>query len=207
MAAFRNVWLAFVGMLIPAALFAASPSNPDLSHDGAFLTGQLLIAAESMSDPRFQNTVLVMIRHNADGALGLVINRPLGEQPLAKLLDAIGEKGDGVTGSVPIYAGGPVEREQAFVLHSSDYHGAGTLDITPDAAATGSADIFRDIAGKKGPGKFLILFGYAGWGAGQLENELAQHAWYTVPFDPKLVFDADRDKLWERALERRTRDL
>lgn len=160
-----------------------------------------------MADPRFQNTVLVMVRHNAEGAMGLVINRPLGEQPLAKLLDAIREKSDGVSGSVPIYAGGPVERERAFVLHSADYHGAGTLGITPDVAATGSPEIFHAIAGKTGPGKFLIVFGYAGWGAGQLESELAQNAWYTAPFDGKLVFDADRDKLWERALERRTRDL
>jgi putative transcriptional regulator len=195
-----------LALIAPAVLFAAAPPNPDVSRD-TFLTGQLLIAAETMGDPRFQNTVLVMVRHNGEGAMGLIVNRPLGEQPLAKLLDAIGEKSDGVTGSVPIYAGGPVERERAFVLHSGDYHVAGTLDITPEVAATGSPEIFHAIGAKTGPGKFIILFGYAGWGAGQLESELAQNAWYTAPVDSKLVFDADRDKLWEHALQRRTRDL
>jgi putative transcriptional regulator len=200
-------WLALAGVFIPAALFAAAPSNPDVGHDNAFLTGQLLVASETMGDPRFRHTVLVMVRHNAEGAMALIINRPIGEQPVVALLEAIGEKSEGVTGTVPIYEGGPVERERGFVLHSSDYRRDGTLSVTADVSVTASPEIFRDIAGPGRPGKFLVAFGYAGWAAGQLENEILHNAWSTIPFDIKLVFDADRDKLWERALERRTRDL
>src|SRR5436305_11984241 len=93
-------WLALAAALIPVVLFAAAPSNPDVKHDNAFLTGQLLVASETMGDPRFRNTVLVMVRHNAEGAFALVINRPIGEQKVAKLLEAIGENSDGVTGTV-----------------------------------------------------------------------------------------------------------
>jgi putative transcriptional regulator len=196
-----------LALLVPASLHGATPPRPDPTPGHAFLTGQLLVATEAMGDPRFQNTVLVMVRHNAEGAMALVINRPFGEQPLAKLLDAIGEKGDGVTGTVPIHYGGPVEPEKGFVLHSSDYRKPGTLDITGEVSVTVTQEIFRDIAARTGPGKFLIAFGYAGWGAGQLESEIAHGAWYTAPLDLKLVFDADRDKVWELAVARRTRDL
>jgi putative transcriptional regulator len=148
-----------------------------------------------------------MVRHNADGAFALVVNRPVGQQPVAGLLEAIGQKAEGAGGTVPVYAGGPVERQKVFVLHSGDYRQPATLDIAADLALTGTPEIFRDIAAGAGPRKFLIAFGYAGWSAGQLEGELARKAWYTAALDLKLVFDVDRDRVWELAVERRTRDL
>jgi putative transcriptional regulator len=194
-------------LLAPATLFGAVPSNPNVAPSHASLAGQLLIATPAMGDPRFQNTVLVMVRHNADGAMGIVINRPIGEQSLADLLQVLGEKSEGVSGTVPVFVGGPVQRELGFVLHSTDYRGPKTLDVTGEVALTTTAEIFRDIAANTGPKKILLAIGYAGWAPGQLENELAHNAWYTAPLDPKLVFDADRDKVWELAVERRTRDL
>jgi len=193
-----------VALLLPATLFGAAPSEPP---GQAWLTGQLLIAAPSMTDPRFQQTVLVMVRHNRDGAMAIVINRPLGAQPMARILEAFGEKAPGVTANVPVYLGGPVQLDRSTVLHSAEYRHNGTLDIDGHVAVTASMEIYRDIAANTGPQKSLVVFGYAGWAPGQLEGEMAQNVWFTAPMDLKLVFDADRDKVWDLAMERRTRDL
>jgi putative transcriptional regulator len=194
-------------LVVPATLSGAVPSNSDGPAAQPSLAGQLLIATPGMGDPRFQNTVLVMIRHNKDGAMGVVINRPLGEQSIARLLEAIGGKSDGVTGDVQVFSGGPVQPELGYVLHSTDYRRSGTVDIAGEVALTATPDVFRDIAAKAGPKKMLLAFGYAGWGPGQIENEMAHNAWYTASLDSKLVFDVDRDKVWDLAVERRTRDL
>jgi putative transcriptional regulator len=198
--------LAFAAVAAPAALFGATPPDTDPTQ-GRFLTGQLLVAAPSMSDPRFRETVIVMVRHSPDGAMGLIINRPAGEEPLANLLRAFGDESGTASGNVQVYAGGPVQKELAFVLHSTDYRRAGTIDVTGDVAMTANKDIVRDIATKTGPKKFMLVFGYAGWGPGQLDGELASNQWYTAPLDPALVFNAPRNKVWELAVERRTRDL
>jgi putative transcriptional regulator len=203
---FVRLILTLVAMAAPAALFGATPPDSGATQ-GRFLTGQLLVASPSMGDPRFRETVIVMVRHSRDGAMGLIINRPAGEEPLTNLLHAFGDDGGSATGSVPVYVGGPVQKELAFVLHSTDYRRTGTVDVTGDIAMTANKDIVRDIAAKTGPKKFMLVFGYAGWGPGQLEGELASNHWYTAPIDPALVFDAVRDKLWELAVERRTRDL
>jgi putative transcriptional regulator len=108
---------------------------------------------------------------------------------------------------VPVFVGGPVEPELGFVLHSGDYRRPETLGITAEVALTVTPEVFRDIAAKAGPKKSLLAFGYAGWAPGQLESEMARNTWYTAPLDARLVFDVDRDKVWELAVERRTRDL
>jgi putative transcriptional regulator len=197
----------FAALIAPAALHGAAPPDANPKQDQPSLAGQLLIASPEMRDPRFQQTVLVMVRHDRNGAMGIVINRPLGEQPLARLLEAIGEAAAGATGAAPVFQGGPVQLELGFVLHSADYRRTATHDIAAGIAMTATPEIFRDIAAKAGPNKSLIAFGYAGWGPGQLEAELAQNTWHTAPIDSRLVFDEDRDKVWELALERRTRDL
>jgi putative transcriptional regulator len=194
-------------LVAPVALYGAAPSDADPTQDLPSLAGQILVATPEMQDPRFAETVVLLVRHNRDGAMGIVINRSVGELGLASLLDAIGEKGDAVTGTVPVFQGGPVQLELSFVLHSTDYRQPETVDVTAGIAMTASPQIFRDIAAKAGPKQSLIAFGYAGWGPGQLEAELARNAWFTAPADPRLVFDEIRDKVWERAMERRTRDL
>jgi putative transcriptional regulator len=203
---FIRLLLLFVVVAAPAALFGAAPPDGDTSQ-GRFLTGQLLVAGPSMGDPRFRETVIVMLRHSRDGAMGLIVNRPAGEHSMADLLQAFGDDAAKAEGSVPIYLGGPVQKELAFVLHSADYRRSGTMDVTGEIAVTANHDVIRDIAAKNGPKKFLLVFGYAGWAPGQLEGELAANAWYITPIDPALVFDMPREKVWERAVERRTRDL
>jgi putative transcriptional regulator len=204
---FTRLLPAVAAFLAPLLLMAAAPSNGDLKPDKPSLQGQFLIASPDMSDPRFRETVLVMIRHNPDGAMGMVINRPAGEQPIARLLEALGESSEGAVGSIPIYLGGPVELQLGLVLHSNDYHRDGTLDVAAGIAVTATAEIFRDIARKVGPKKYLLAFGYAGWAPGQLENELLHNGWFSAPLDPKLVFDEDRGSVWDKAMQRRTRDL
>jgi putative transcriptional regulator len=193
-------------ILLPATLYAALPT-PAEAPEQQFLTGQLLIASPTMGDPRFLQTVILMVRHDRNGALGIVINRPIGDRPLARLLEALGENDPGVAGTVRIFAGGPVQPDIGFVLHSTDYHRSDTLDIDAHVAMTSSREILRDIGNQRGPNKSLIAFGYAGWAPGQLEGELAHGFWYTTPQDANLVFDDDRDDVWDHAMKRRTQDL
>ena len=199
--------LALAAIVIPASLLHAALQSPTDTPGQPSLAGQMLIAAPGLLDPRFDHTVILMVRHGADGALGIVINRPVGEQSLKSVLAAIGEKNDDVTGNLRIFYGGPVQPEIGFVLHSTDYKRDQTIAIGEHAAMTSSHEILRDSAGGHGPEKVLVAFGYAGWGAGQLEGELAQHGWFIAASDTKLVFDLDRDKVWDEAMMHRTQDL
>jgi putative transcriptional regulator len=203
-------WLKRLSMIlacaVPALAQAALEAPKDLPTH-ASLAGQLLVAPPSMGDPRFAQTVIVMSRHDKNGAFGIVINKPLGERPLASLLAALGEKDEGVAGSVRVYAGGPVQPEIGFVVHSADYRRAGTIVLDSRVAVTSTREILRDIAKKQGPHKSLLAFGYAGWGPGQLDGEMALRAWFTAQEDLDLIFDLDRAKVWDEAMKRRTQDL
>jgi putative transcriptional regulator len=193
-------WMfAAVATLLPAAvLHAALPDTPDISGRTS-LAGELLVAVPAMRDP-FDHAVVLVAQHNRDGALGIVINDPLGRRPIAALLQALGADASGITDSVRTFRGGPVGSGTAFVLHSADYHGAGTIDIDGRVALSDAADVLRDIGLGKGPGKSLVAFGYAGWAPSQLDDEIARGAWVTVDEDPALVFDDDRTKVWTDAL-------
>jgi putative transcriptional regulator len=199
--------IALVAIVLPASLLHAALQDPGAAPSQPSLAGQILIAAPSLRDPRFDHTVVLMVRHNAEGAFGIVINRSVGETPFKSVLAAIGEKDEGVSGNLRVFYGGPVQPEVGFVLHSTDYQREQTVKIDPDVAMTSSREILRDIASGHGPQKSLVAFGYAGWGAGQLEGELALKGWYTAVADSKLVFDTDRDKVWDEAMARRTQDL
>lgn len=207
MISIRSALLALALLIPSAAMPGAALTQPDETQQEDFLNGQLLIAAPNMGDPRFFHAVILMIHHDRDGALGLIVNRPVEEQPLARLLGALGQKSDDVTGSIEVYAGGPVEPGLGFVLHSADYNRPETLAIDGKVAVTSTAAVLRDIANKRGPRKFIFAFGYAGWGPGQLEAELKQQAWFTAPDDLQLLFDDDRAKLWQDAVSRRSRAL
>jgi putative transcriptional regulator len=148
-----------------------------------------------------------MVRHDQNGALGIVINRPLGERPLASLLELFGEKGSSAAGQVRIFLGGPVQRELGFVIHSPEYHRSGTLDVDGRVAMTSSREILGDIAANQGPKKSLIAFGYAGWAPRQLEGEMERRVWSIAPADEMLIFDEDREKVWDIASSRRVQDL
>jgi putative transcriptional regulator len=203
----HRMWLFVVALLLPATMLHAALPTPTDVPGRASLAGQLLVASESMSDPRFAQTVVLIVRHDGNGALGIAINRPIGERPLASLLHALGENDAAASGSIRIFLGGPVQPEIGFVIHSADYHRADTIDIDGHVAMTASREILRDIGHQQGPQKALVAFGYAGWAAGQLEGEMAQRAWFTAPAAMKLIFDEDRDKVWDEAMKRRTQDL
>jgi len=196
--------LAIVILLVPPAGAAPDPAVP---REGRTLDGRLLVAAPGMSDPRFQQTVILLVRHGADGAFGIVINRPIGQQPLAELLAAAGLPTDGIEDSIRIFYGGPVQPEVGFVLHTPDYDGRSTLAIDHHLAMTADPEILRAIGQHKGPAKSLFAMGYAGWAPGQLEAELARGDWSLASGDPALVFDADRASLWDRAMARREKDI
>lgn len=191
--------MAAAAIVLPAAaLHAALPTDPDISGRTSF-AGQLLIAAPTMRDP-FDHAVILMAQHTRDGALGIVINRPLEQRPIASLLAAFGADASGITDSIRVFLGGPVSRDIAFVIHSADYHRAETIDIDGRVALSEAAEVLRDIGLGKGPSKSLLAFGYAGWGPSQLEDEMTRGAWIVVPEDPALVFDDDRSKVWTDAL-------
>jgi putative transcriptional regulator len=187
-----------------AILIGASPSG---STDHTSLAGQLLVAAPTMGDPRFVHTVILLLRQDDTGAFGIVLNRPIEERSVASLLDAAGDHTPGLEGSLEVFAGGPVQQQLGFVVHSSDYHDAATLVVGTAVAMTADKQILRDIGHHKGPKKVLFAFGYAGWGPGQLEGEIAHHDWFTTVGDPRLIFDYDRGNLWQEAITRRTREL
>jgi putative transcriptional regulator len=193
-----------------AAIFAAAMLLGPVAAEPpeiAPLTGQLLIAAPTIGDPRFAHTVILMVRHDREGAFGIVINRPVGESPIASLLEGAGEDVSGISGNVRVFAGGPVQPELGFVVHSAEYRLDETLDVDARVAMTANRQVLRDIGHSRGPAKSLFALGYAGWGPGQLEGELARHDWFTTPAEPRLIFDDDRANLWEEAMARRTRDL
>jgi putative transcriptional regulator len=209
----RYLILAIISALV--ALFVASSSTPvglraapsDPVGAPPSLKGQLLIATETIRDPRFDHAVILMVWHDRDGAFGIVINHPLGEKPLLDILALFGKKDATVTGSVPVFLGGPVQPQVSFVIHDADYHRPETQAIDTRLAMTPARQVLDDITRNRGPAKCLIAFGYAGWAPGQLENELSHNVWYTAPADPDIVFGGDRDKVWERAAARRTQDL
>jgi putative transcriptional regulator len=184
-----------------SVLHAALPTSPDVSGPTSF-TGQLLIATPALEGSGFEHAVILIVQHGKDGALGVVINRPLDQRTIASALEALGADTRGVTGDVRVFLGGPVSPEVGFAVHDADYHLSDTVDIDGRVALTPATEVLRDIGVGKGPGKSLIAFGYAGWGASQLDSEIGRGDWLSVPEDPSLVFDDDRTKVWTDAMAR-----
>jgi len=203
----RLLGLIVAYVLQTALLNAALPGNPDETPAPPSLTGQLLVAAPSMGDPRFERTVILIVQHSASGALGIVINKPIGETSIASVFEALGQKGSDVAGDVRVFSGGPVQPEVGFVVHSADYRRPETVAVNNRLSMTSSLDVLRDIGARKGPAKILVAFGYTGWGPNQLEREIGEHAWGIAEADPALVFDEERDKVWDHAWEHRTQKL
>jgi putative transcriptional regulator len=196
--------LAALGAAAWRAPAAPAASDPDRL---AVRPGAFLIAAPGMGDPRFYRAVILVVQHDRSGAFGLIVNRPVEDEPLAKLLQELGQKTNGASGKIAIYAGGPVESDIGFVLHSAEYKQPETVPVDDKLAVTSSPAVLRDIAMQRGPRQYIFAFGYAGWGPGQLEEELAQRVWFSAPGDAKLLFGDDPARLWQDALDRRERAL
>ena len=166
------------------------------------LTGKLLIAMPGMGDPRFERAVVLICAHSPEGAMGLIVNKPTEEVELADMLDQLSIDHGPDSRQMGVSFGGPVEPGRGFVLHSLDYVSLiNTLKVEGGFGMTATLDILEAFAEGKGPERALVVIGYAGWGPGQLEDELAQNAWLTCDANMELVFDLpDRGK-WGAALK------
>jgi putative transcriptional regulator len=200
--------LRFYGIALAAALALAAPQAERLrAEEAPHFVGQFLVAAPTMADPRFQESVIYMIGHGEDGALGLVINRPVAQGPLADLLKAVGREDASAEGNVTINYGGPVDSAELFILHGNDYATKATRFVGNGLGVTSDPEILRAIAAGKGPRQKLFIFGYAGWAPGQLEAEIESGAWFVIPADLSLIFTQDAEKSWERALAKRKQKI
>jgi putative transcriptional regulator len=168
--------------------------------DNPYMTGQLLVAMPQMRDPRFARSVIYMCAHSPDGAMGLVVNRRVGSITFDDLLQQLNIGPNKRNDEIRIHFGGPVEQGRGFVLHSSDYLQTGSLRVDDQVALTATLDILKEMAAGGGPRKSLLALGYAGWGPGQLDAEIQANGWLSVSSDEALVFDADLEHKWERAI-------
>jgi putative transcriptional regulator len=195
------MWRALVVAAVLAAPIAARAAVEDSAKAGfASLAGRMLVATDAIRQPPFAGSVIFLLAHTPQGAVGLVVNRPLGDHPVADVLAAMGMKGDDLAGSLAIHFGGPVGTREGFVLHSTDYVTDSTQFISDGLAMTSRAVILRDILAGHGPKRSLFALGYAGWGPGQLEREMLRNAWISVPADEAIIFDRDDETKWNRAM-------
>lgn len=165
------------------------------------LTNHFLIAMPALHDPNFFHTVTYICEHNVNGAMGIVINRPM-EMKLSDIFEHMQiDNTDQDSGSQQIFNGGPVEEERGFILHNYSQSWDSTLRITEELAITTSKDILEAIASDNGPEKSLVALGYAGWGQGQLENEMAENSWLSGPADTRIIFDLPIEQRWQAAAE------
>ena len=175
----------------------APPRQP--ASEGGYLLGQMLIAMPTMTDPRFQRTVLLVCAHSHKGAMAIVLNRTFGGMRFRDLLGQLGiDSPDAVERQV--HFGGPVESGRGFVVHSADFMHEDTVMVENGIALTGTLGMLRAIAAGHGPQRSLFALGYAGWGPGQLDAEIESNGWLSVPLDTDILFDDDLDTKWERTL-------
>ena len=165
-----------------------------------YLTGQLLVAMPQMEDSRFVRSVIYLCAHTVEGAMGLVVNKLMDNISFPDLLDQLNLPGSDAPDAIKVHFGGPVETGRGFVLHSADYVQDATLVIDDTVALTATIDILKAIAVGKGPKHSLLALGYAGWGPGQLDDEIQRNGWLSVPADDGLIFGAGLDDRWERAI-------
>ncbi len=174
----------------------AQPSGPQGKY-----AGQLLVASPKMGDPRFEKSVVYMVEHNDEGALGLIVNKVYGKGPLGKLMQGFGMDPGDAKGRVTLHFGGPVAPDGAFILHTGDYKSPRSKPVDPSISFTTDTRILKDVASGKGPRRLLFVLGYAGWGAGQLENEMARGDWSLSEANEDRVFGDGKGDVWERIVE------
>ncbi|MGY8997776.1 MAG: YqgE/AlgH family protein [Alphaproteobacteria bacterium] len=170
--------------------------------DDAYLEGHCLIAMPTIGDPRFDRTLIYMCAHSADGAMGLVVNKPLDDLSFDDLLEQLGIDEQGAHEPIQLHFGGPVETGRGFVLHSDDYNHEGTLNIGGGVSLTATVDVLRAMATGEGPRDRILALGYAGWAPGQLDLEIQSNGWLTCQADADLLFGGKLDDKWRQALGR-----
>ena len=163
------------------------------------LTNQFLIAMPSLADPNFHRTVTLLCAHSDEGAMGIVINRPLDIRFTAVLDHMSIEPTSGDAARVPVLQGGPVQRERGFVIHRPPGDWESVLRVGNEIGIATSRDILTAVAEGRGPERAAVALGYAGWGAGQLEHEVRQNAWLSGPADARIIFDTPYEERWTSA--------
>lgn len=173
-----------------------------------YLDGQFLVAMPGLSDERFARSVIYICAHSADGAMGIILNKPVSDLNMPDLLVQldIASQADAIrlrerVGHMPVLMGGPVDAKRGFVLHTDDFHiDQSTLLIDDGICLTATVEILRAIASGDGPASAVLALGYAGWQAGQLESEILANGWLNCPADPDLIFHTPLDAKYERTL-------
>ena len=174
----------------------------DATPGGDSFTGRLLVAMPGMGDPRFEGSVVYLCAHSEEGALGLIVNKPTPEIRFKDLLEQLGIETGGAMRDIRVHFGGPVEKARGFVLHSPDYSaGEATLGVDAAASMTASMDVLQAIADGEGPEASMLALGYAGWGPGQLEEEIAQNGWLIAPARSDILFGRANEHKWTAALK------
>lgn len=186
--------------------FVSDASPLKNAKQEGYLAGQLLVAMPNMRDPRFERTVIYMCVHNAEGAMGLVINKSVGSLTFPQLLRQLGIPKEGAIDR-RVHFGGPVEMGRGFVLHTDEYEQESTVKVRQGYAVTATIDILKAIAEGGGPKQALLALGYAGWAPGQLDGEIQANGWLHAPADLGIVFDDELDTKWTRAISKIGIDL
>lgn len=176
----------------------ASATAP-VHHSEGYLEGQLLVSTPLISTSCFHKSVIYLFAHNAEGAMGIIINQPLETVPYDSLLDDADLADLDGNNEIDVYYGGPVDRSRGFVIHSGDYTRGEILFTLDNIAVSANAAILKDMALGQGPQRSRLVVGYAGWTAGQLEKEIEENSWITVPATRELVFDIDDEMKWGMA--------
>lgn len=196
----RNV--VFLSRALDPGAAGSYLSCMDTENTQLNLTGKLLIAMPSMGDPRFERSVVLICAHSDEGAMGLIVNKPTDEVELADMLEQLSIDHGPQSRQMAVSFGGPVEQARGFVLHSLDYVSmVNTLRVEGVFGLTATLDILEALAKGQGPERALVAIGYAGWGPGQLEDELSQNAWLTCDANMELVFDLPDKGKWDGALK------
>jgi putative transcriptional regulator len=170
-------------------------------EDGNFLEGKLLIAMPGMNDPRFEKSVVFMCAHSGEGAMGLIVNKPVTGLGFREMMEKLELGITASTPDFPVLYGGPVQTGRGFVLHSNDYESQeSTMPVAGGVSLTATIDILKAMADGHGPDKAMFALGYAGWGPGQIEDEIRANGWIHCDADPSILFDPDMETKWNRAL-------
>ena len=192
----------FMGLLT-LALFATAGSQTFAAGRDHSLVGKLIVAGEEMKDPRFIESVIYLIKHDHEGTMGFVINRPVGQATIDDLLKGLGAAAKGSNREVIIHYGGPVSGRQGFLLHTDDVTFEGSIKTKDGIAATSHREMIEALDSGQGPRQFLFLLGYAGWAPGQLEDEIESNSWLVVSAEKALIFGRDAEKKWRQAMDKR----
>jgi putative transcriptional regulator len=173
------------------------------THDASHLAGKVLVAMPTIGDSRFERTLVLMCEHNEDCAMGIILNRPKHELSLSDILDHMGLGSPETVDDHSVLSGGPCDEDRGFVLHTDDFGVPGsTRRVAPGLSLTATRDVLDALGTPIGPDKAVLALGYAGWGAGQLEQEIQDNAWLVTDLDSALIFSDDHDQKWQRTMSR-----